>query len=108
MSVRTRDFVAPAAYGCGFVRPLVSRVFSLRELDPSVVVLAEGGMQEAVVIHHCVGRARDAALLIWRHCPAVWNGCCRGRGGGERCREAAHRQMWKKVEHGGMGGGGEA
>jgi len=22
--------------------------------------------------------------------------------------EAAHRQMWKKVEHGGMGGGGEA
>jgi hypothetical protein len=26
----------------------------------------------------------------------------------QRCREAAHRRMWKKVKHGGMGGGGEA
>jgi hypothetical protein len=65
-------------------------------------------MQEAVVIHHCVGKARDAALLIWRHFPAVWNGCCRGRDKGGRCREAAHRQMWKKVKHRSMGGGGEA
>lgn len=41
MSVRTRDFVAPAAFGSGFVRVLLSHGLFLRELDLSIVVSAE-------------------------------------------------------------------
>jgi hypothetical protein len=49
MSVRTRDVVAPAAFGSGFVRVLLSRGLFLRELHLSTVVSAERELQEFVI-----------------------------------------------------------
>lgn len=94
MSVRTRDFVASAAFGCGFMRVLLSRDLFLRKLDLSNVVSAEREMQE-VVIQQCVSGAVSLAFNM-----EAWPS------GSEWFlqRQRGSSPMWK-VEHGGMDGG---
>jgi len=86
MSDRTRYFVAPAAFGCGFVRILMPCVLFIRELSrQSSSVPRERCRKPSRFITASPGRGQDADVLICRHGPAVRNGYCRGR-------EAAHRK----------------